>query len=402
MLVSVTKEPESGFSNQRSLGFQLPENGAARKGAPAGLAAAALSGKHRILRHSRWDGVLVGLAFVHGYLLLTIPSVPLIALGLWWNANTIAHCFIHLPFFASRRWNAAFSAYLSVVLGIPQTLWRQRHLAHHANRPWQGRPSRALIVELLLVAGLWSVLLIVAPIFFLVIYLPGILLGLGLCQLQGFFEHEAGTVSHRGALYNFLFFNDGYHVEHHLRPWAHWRELPARVAANARVSRWPAVFRWIERFNLDSLERLVLRSIWLQRLVLKNHERAFRQLLPKLRGVRRIGIVGGGIFPRTALILQRLLPDAQMTIIEASADHIRIARNFVGGDIRFVHEFFEATPPDNLDLMVIPLAFIGDRSRIYRRPPAPAVLVHDWLWRRRGASVVVSVPLLKRLNLIQQ
>jgi hypothetical protein len=74
----------------------------------------------------------------------------------------------------------------------------------------------------------------------------------------------------------------------------------------------------------------------------------------------------------------------------------------VGGDIRFVHEFFEATPPDNLDLMVIPLAFIGDRSRIYRRPPAPAVLVHDWLWRRRGASVVVSVPLLKRLNLIQQ
>jgi hypothetical protein len=162
------------------------------------------------------------------------------------------------------------------------------------------------------------------------------------------------------------------------------------------------VFRWIERFNLDSLERLVLRSIWLQRFVLKNHERAFRQLLPKLRGVRRIGIVGGGIFPRTALILQRLLPDAQMTIIEASADHIRIARNLVGGDIRFVHEFFEATPPDNLDLMVIPLAFIGDRSRIYRRPPAPAVLVHDWLWRRRGASVVVSVPLLKRLNLIQQ
>ena len=71
------------------------------------------------------------------------------------------------------------------------------------------------------------------------------------------------------------------------------------------------------------------------------------------------------------MILQRLLPDAQMTIIEASADHIRIARNFVGGDIRFVHEFFEATPPDNLDLMVIPLAFIGDRSRIYRRPPAP-------------------------------
>jgi hypothetical protein len=401
MLVSLTNERQSGFTNQRNLS-RIAEGGAAGNVAPTALVARPLPGKPRILQHSRWDAVLIGLAFVHGYLLLTVPSIPLIALGLWWNANTISHYFIHLPFFRSRSWNAAFSAYLTVVLGVPQTLWHQRHLAHHANRPWHGRPSRTLILELLLIAGLWSALLIAAPLFFLAVYWPGILLGLGLCQLQGFYEHVDGTISHHGALYNFLFFNDGYHVEHHCRPCEHWRKLPARVASNARVSRWPALFRWIERLNLDSLEGLVLRSTRLQRFVLKNHERAFRQLLPKLAGVRTIGIIGGGIFPRTALILKRLLPNAQMTIFEANADNIRTARNFVGADIRFVHEFFKATLPDNIDLMVVPLAFIGDRARIYRRPPAPAVLVHDWIWRRRGTSVVISVPLLKRLNLIQQ
>ena len=48
------------------------------------------------------------------------------------------------------------------------------------------------------------------------------------------------------------------------------------------------------------------------------------------------------------------------------------------------------------------LAFIGDRSTIYQHPPAPMVLVHDWLWHRRGTGLVVSLPLLKRLNLVKQ
>jgi len=28
--------------------------------------------------------------------------------------------------------------------------------------------------------------------------------------------------------------------------------------------------------------------------------------------------------------------------------------------------------------------------------------VHDWLWSRRGKGLVVSLPLLKRLNLVKQ
>jgi hypothetical protein len=33
--------------------------------------------------------------WVHGAVLLAFPSLPAIAVGLWWNANTISHNFIH-------------------------------------------------------------------------------------------------------------------------------------------------------------------------------------------------------------------------------------------------------------------------------------------------------------------
>src|SRR5712691_7016852 len=55
-----------------------------------------------ILRHSPWDALFIGLAVVHGLLLLVAPFAPVIALGLWWNSNTISHNFIHKPFFRSR------------------------------------------------------------------------------------------------------------------------------------------------------------------------------------------------------------------------------------------------------------------------------------------------------------
>ena len=53
------------------------------------------------------------------------------------------------------------------------------------------------------------------------------------------------------------------------------------------------------------------------------------------------------------------------------------------------------------DLIVLPLSFEGDRDALYDRPPARTVIVHDWLWRKRGISGIVSVVLLKRLNLVR-
>ena len=66
-----------------------------------------------------------------------------------------------------------------------------------------------------------------------------------------------------------------------------------------------------------------------------------------------------------------------------------------------INDFYDPSRMNGFDLLVIPLSLLGDRAALYRRPPAPAVLVHDWVWRRRGEGVVVSWLLLKRLNLVK-
>src|SRR6185312_2981387 len=110
---------------------------------------------------------------------------------------------------------------------------------------------------------------------------------------QGHFEHARGTTSHYGWLYNRLFFNDGYHVEHHRRPAASWRDLPSLGRPDTVSSRWPAVLRWLDGFSLDGLERAVGRAPVLQWFVIRVHERAFRRLLPEIGSARRITVVGG-------------------------------------------------------------------------------------------------------------
>jgi hypothetical protein len=353
-----------------------------------------------ILRQSPWDALLVALAAAHGGLLIAVPALPVVALGLWWNSNTVAHHFIHRPFFRRRGPNRAFSIYLSLLLGIPQSLWRDRHLAHHAGAAWHARVYPQLLAEAVAVVALWTILAVLWPAFLLTAYLPGYLAGLALCWLHGHYEHARGTISHHGLLYNLLFFNDGYHVEHHAHPAAHWRRLPALTAKDTPTSRWPAVLRWLDLLSLESLERLVLRSGLLQRFVLSRHERAFRKLLAGLPLAGRVAIVGGGLFPRTLLVLRRLLPGAQFIVIDRSAANLETARTWLSDGVRLVHECYDPARIHGVDLLVIPLAFVGDREAVYREPPAPTVVLHDWIWRRRGTGAVVSWFLLKRLNLV--
>ncbi len=116
----------------------------------------------------------------------------------------------------------------------------------------------------------------------------------------------------------------------------------------------------------------------------------------------RVGIVGGGLFPRTALVLERLLPDARLVIIDHSAAHLSIAERLVGPEVQLINETYEPARHDGFDLVVVPLSYVGDRERLYVDPPSGAVLIHDWLWRRRSRSEVVSLLLLKRLNLIRR
>lgn len=373
-----------------------------------------------VLRHSTRDVWLVALSFVHAGLLLAVPSPPLIAIGLWWNANTISHNFVHLPFFRSRALNRVYAIYLTLLLGIPHSLWRERHLRHHRATAGTGmKPCTTRVAvaqrfsavfgttyaEIALIAALWSAMVSTDAVFFATVYLPGYLIGLGLCHVHGHFEHARGTTSHYGRLYNLIFFNDGYHVEHHHRSSEHWTRLPRHVQRQAMRSRWPPVVRWLDSIGLESLERLVLHSTWLQRYVLASHERAFRRLLTAAPGVRRVTIVGGGLFPRTALVLSRVLPSASLTIVDASGSNLEIARRFLRGSIDLRHGMYpEPSSPDGStdepDLVVVPLAFMGDRDRLYRDPPARCLLIHDWIWRRRSEGVTISWLLLKRLNLV--
>jgi hypothetical protein len=358
-----------------------------------------------LLRHSSWDAVLVGLSAAHAAALVTVPSIPLVAIALWWNANTIAHNFIHTPFFRSRTLNVCYAIFLSAVQGIPQTLWRHRHLAHHAGRARPFGWTWTFVVELGAIAAAWTVAMATAHDTFVGVYLPGYAIGLVLCYLQGYFEHvHGGTISHYGRIYNVCFFNDGYHAEHHLRPGQHWTDLPRHVVEGAEQSAWPPVLRWLDDVTpavLGVLERAVLASPLLQRFVLGRHERAIRVLLANAASPRRVVIVGGGLFPRTTIILRRVVPDAALIVVEGKAAHIETARRFVDERLVFRHEIYDPRDPStDADLLVVPLAFHGNREVLYSRPPAARVLIHDWIWRRRGVGVRVSWLLLKRLNLV--
>jgi hypothetical protein len=136
--------------------------------------------------------------------------------------------------------------------------------------------------------------------------------------------------------------------------------------------------------------------------VLRTHERALRKVLASSGALRpaRIAIVGGGLFPRTALILRTLLPASRITIIDANRANIDCARGLLRAPgIEFRHERY--TGCGDYDLVVLPLAFQGDRQAICARPPACGVIVHDWIWRRWGAGHIVSLTLLKKVYLVR-
>src|SRR5262249_62425864 len=118
--------------------------------------------------------------------------------------------------------------------------------------------------------------------------------------------------------------------------------------------------------------------------------------------VGRAAIVGGGLFPRTALILRRLLPEAKLVVIDADAANIETARSFPLGDTEFVYERYDPARHSDFDLVVIPLAYVGDKTVLRRSPPVANLLIHEWIWRRGPRSAVVSAFLLKRLVLVKR
>ena len=360
-----------------------------------------------VLRHSKADAVLVGLSLAYAILLIAFPSRPLIALGLWWNANTVSHNFVHLPFFRSPVLNRAYSIYLTLLLAIPHSLWRERHLRHHSGRDGAIRWTRAIRIEVGLVVALWVAIVLVDAAFFATVYLPAYLIGLVLCHVQGHFEHVHGTTSHYGRFYNLFCFSTtaitSSTTSVRARTGRGFRVISTltRPVAAGRRSFAGSISSALNRSSGSCCARAGCSATSSHRT--SAHSVRF---LPKLPDVRRVTIVGGGLFPRTALVLRRVSPAAPLTIVDASARNIEIARAFLDGSIEFRHCTYQPDPafPSNAlhegHLVVIPLAFKGDREQIYREPNAAYTLVHDWIWRRRATGVTVSWLLLKRLNLI--
>ena len=398
---------------------------------PAAVAWAPVQRRSRLLRHSSADAWLIAASLLHAGLLAVallwlprfgwgglVAGTLMLAVALCWSSNTVAHNHLHNPLFRSRRHNRFFSLFLSVSSGIPQSVWRARHLWHHAGEPALRKPrlSRAALPEILTITALWLSLFWFVPVAFLCCYLPGLLLGLGFCRLQGDMEHALDEralrgMSHYGALYNKLCFNDGYHAEHHACPAEHWTRLPARRGEIAApTSDTPPLFRWAELLRVSALcalERIALESSLIQRFVLRSHARALGELLAGLGfEPRRVAIVGGGLFPRSLIVLRQLLPATAFTVIDRSADNVARARAHLAArgiaceDVEFRVESFDGSRHMEFDLVVTPLAFVGSERELERVLERAALISHAFVWRRRGdRSKVVSWLLLKRVNL---
>src|ERR1700761_6802232 len=199
-----------------------------------------------------------------------------------WNMNGISHNLIHNPYFTSRILNRLYSIMLSVTLGISQTFYKYVHHRHHmgnsdrpdengncqdwisiyrhghdgeAENPWSYiflsffRDSPAEIrkdlkkrgnadlfwgnMELAAFATTLLVLFLLNWRYVLFYFLPFFYLGHCFSYLNGYFRHYgadpdkpiAWGVSSYGKLYNWIFFYNGYHAEHHFRPKVHWTKM---------------------------------------------------------------------------------------------------------------------------------------------------------------------------------
>lgn len=198
------------------------------------------------------------------------------------NYQCVAHNFVHNEFFALPVLNTVFSVINTLAIGFPQTIFHQHHLNHHRfnNAPFarDGSPgdlsslqryspgpgidepflkycilsplradilayARAafrrgmgarLVLESVVLTLFWIALAGIDWKFFLLLYVPLIYLGHVLTYAEGYFEHHRtvpgdkmrNAVSSYGRFYNFIWFNNGFHQEHHCYPTVHWTHIP--------------------------------------------------------------------------------------------------------------------------------------------------------------------------------
>lgn len=271
-----------------------------------------------IWKHSRKDALLVGVALLESGVVAAcyiayqrgafITLVLLAALRIFLactNFQCVAHNFLHLPFFTLPWMNRVFAVWNTLLLGLPQTVYRHHHLNHHKfnsdYRDIDGKtqdlssiyrysrlpesaesflkyvllgPLRADIVPLLKTARahndlgkvatetlalvtLIAVFVWQAPWFAVQVYLPLWYLSHASAYGENYLEHfgaqpgnrKTDSVSCYQHWYNWIWFNNGYHQEHHWRPQIHWTRVPEVSpelpdAEHRRVVRFSHWFNW--------------------------------------------------------------------------------------------------------------------------------------------------------------
>ncbi len=205
------------------------------------------------------------------------------AVSISWNVNGISHNFIHMPYFKPRFLNYAFSLLESLAIGFSQTYYHWVHMRHHTGNSdrqdadgntidWlsiyrhgkNGRPESVWGYTFLsffrddighihtAIAKhrtfdakwgkfeLWAFIGMVGLAFAynwkaVLFFVPFYYLGNCLSSLNGYYEHLnsnpdkpiAWGVSSYNWFYNWLWFGNGYHAEHHYRPRCHWTQIKA-------------------------------------------------------------------------------------------------------------------------------------------------------------------------------
>ncbi|HTL10945.1 MAG TPA: fatty acid desaturase [Bdellovibrionota bacterium] len=239
-------------------------------------------------RHSPKDAWLVGLALfqcmIWGLTLVfwdaldgwtLVPLSLLAAFLICTNFQCVAHNFIHNPFFGDTALNGAFSLVNTLCLGIPQSLYTAHHLNHHQYNNQTGdwsalhryskkpgtqealwryaivgpiradigpafKGARTLGLGSLVVAeaGLLAAVVVAAfaihATWVVEFFLPTLYLGHILAYAENYLEHDradpakrmANSVSCYSSWYNRIWFNNGYHQEHHAYPRINWTRIP--------------------------------------------------------------------------------------------------------------------------------------------------------------------------------
>ena len=130
----------------------------------------------------------------------------------------------------------------SRVPGQPEALWRYALLSplradvlRYARAAFTAGRGRQVVLDSVAVVSVMAALAWWMPAYFVVYYLPLLYFGHVVTYTEGYFEHhravpgdrQRNAVSCYSRWYNFIWFNNGYHQEHHCYPGVHWTRIAA-------------------------------------------------------------------------------------------------------------------------------------------------------------------------------